>query len=258
MKRLLNVHFDLGSFMPLREGVYQVLRTAIVEGDLTPGQHLAEQQLAEELGVRRTPVREALRRWGLVGCGLVVPRRGAYVAGLCLKDMNDLFELRMALEGLAAYLAAQRITPAEITTLRELTSQLEQAIVSADEEGVIEADTRFHDVIYSASRNRRLINIVGNLLDQIQAFRLQSLFAPGRLKDTVREHKQLVQALEQRNSSRAQKVAVRHICEAEVSLLKRRDKTADAGERGSVNGKGVDLGRGTKYEETDNAESGTI
>lgn len=88
MKRLLNVHFDLGSFMPLREGVYQVLRTAIVEGDLTPGQHLAEQQLAEELGVSRTPVREALRRLALEGFVMVVPRRG----GLCSRFMFKRYE----------------------------------------------------------------------------------------------------------------------------------------------------------------------
>ena len=116
--------------------------------------------------------------------------------------MNDVFELRMALEGLAAYLAAQRITPQEIATLKGLLDQLEAAIASGIREDVIDADTRFHALIYSASRNRRLINIVGNLSDQIQGFRLQSLFAPGRLKDTVREHKQLVMALERRDSGK--------------------------------------------------------
>ncbi len=90
MRKLLNVNFDLDSFVPLREGVYQALRAAIVEGDLSPGQHLAEQQLAEELGVSRTPVREALRRLALEGFVVMVPRRGgAYVGGLSLKDMND-------------------------------------------------------------------------------------------------------------------------------------------------------------------------
>jgi DNA-binding GntR family transcriptional regulator len=188
--------------MPLREGVYQILRSSIVEGDLAPGEHLAEQQLAAELGVSRTPVREALRRLALEGFVVMVPRRGAYVAGLSLKDMNDLFELRMALEGLAAYLAAQRITPAEITGLRQSICGLETAIVAGDREQVIAADTSFHSVIYSSSRNRRLITIVGNLSDQIQAFRLRSLFSPGRLKDTVREHKQLVLALEREKQRR--------------------------------------------------------
>lgn len=258
MRKLLNVNFDLDSFVPLREGVYQALRVAIVEGDLSPGQHLAEQQLAEELGVSRTPVREALRRLALEGFVVMVPRRGAYVGGLSLKDMNDVFELRMALEGLAAYLAAQRITPQEIATLKGLLDQLEAAIASGIREDVIDADTRFHALIYSASRNRRLINIVGNLSDQIQGFRLQSLFAPGRLKDTVREHKKLVMALERRDSAEARKLAVRHIREAEVSLLKGREKTTGSGERGNTSGESIDSGGSAEYQETDGGESGII
>lgn len=247
MKRLLSTDLDLGSYMPLWEGVYKVLRQAIVEGALAPGQHMAEQQLAEELGVSRTPVREALRRLALEGFVVMVPRRGAYVAGLSLKDMNDVFELRMALEGLGAYLAAQRITPQELTELKELVDQLETAIASGVKDDVIDADTRFHAAIYSASRNRRLVNIVGNLSDQIQGFRLQSLSTPGRLKDTVREHKRLVGALERRDGSAARELAEQHIRQAEVSLLRSQEKMTGADERGNSSGECIDSSGGAEY-----------
>lgn len=258
MKKLLSTNLDLGSYMPLWEGAYQILREAIVEGDLAPGQHLAEQQLAEELGISRTPVREALRRLALEGFVVMVPRRGAYVAGLSLKDMNDVFELRMALEGLAAYLAAQRITPQELTTLKELLDQLETAIVSGIREDIIDADTRFHALIYSASRNRRLIRIVGNLSDQIQSFRLQSLFAPGRLKETIQEHKRLLLALERRDSSSARRLAEDHIRQAEVSLLKGQEKINGAGERGNISDKCLDSGGSAEHQEINGSESGII
>ena len=258
MKKVLNVNLNLGNYLPLWEGVYQVLREGIVERTIAPGQHLAEQQLAQELGVSRTPVREALRRLALEGFVVMVPRRGAYVAGMSLKDMNDVFELRMALEGLAAYLAAQRITPQEQTVLKETLVQLETATAADDKDQVISTDTRFHALIYTASRNRRLIQIVGNLSDQIQSFRLQSLFAPGRLKDTMREHKRLLTAIERRDSQSARKLAEEHIQQAEVSLLKSREKISSAGERSNSSGGCIDSGGSAEYQETDGGESGII
>ncbi len=258
MKRILNVNVNLGDYMPLWEGVYQILREAIVEGDLLPGEHLAEQQLAEELGVSRTPVREALRRLALEGFVVMVPRRGSYVAGLSLKDMNDVFELRMALEGLGAYLAAQRITPQELIAVRESQAQLEVAIAANDQNEVISADTRFHSLIYAASRNRRLIHIIGNLSDQIQGFRLKSLFAPGRLRDTAREHKRLIMALERRDGLVARRLAEEHVRQAEVSILRSQEKMTGADERSNVSGRRVDSGGGAEQQETNGGESGII
>jgi DNA-binding GntR family transcriptional regulator len=258
VKKLLNVSLSPGHYLPLWEGVYQVVREAIVEGDLVPGQRLAEQQLAEELGVSRTPVREALRRLALEGFVVMVPRRGAYVAGMSLKDMNDVFELRMALEGLGAYLAAQRITPQEQTALREVLGQLEAATIADDKEQVISMDTRFHTLIYTASRNRRLIQIVGNLADQIQGFRLESLFAPGRLKDTMKEHRRLIAAIERRDANKARRLAEEHVRQAEASLLKNRDKATCTGERSNTGGGCVDSGGGAEHQKTSGGESGII
>src|SRR5690606_12292208 len=115
---------NLDNYKPLRELVFEVLREAIITGKLRPGERLMEVQLAEELGVSRTPVREAIRKLELEGLVLMIPRRGAYVAEISMKDIADVFEIRAALEGLAAQLAAERCTPEEIENLERSLVQI--------------------------------------------------------------------------------------------------------------------------------------
>ena len=108
---------NLDEYKPLRDVVFENLREAIVEGRLKPGQRLMEVQLAEQLGVSRTPVREAIRKLELEGLVVMLPRKGAYVANMSLKDLKDVLEIRASLEGLAASLAAERISDEDIKKL---------------------------------------------------------------------------------------------------------------------------------------------
>ena len=108
MENLTKLNLD--EYKPLRDVVFENLRGAIVEGRLKPGERLMEVQLAEQLGVSRTPVREAIRKLELEGLVVMLPRKGAYVANMSLKDLIDVLEIRASLEGLAASLAAERIT----------------------------------------------------------------------------------------------------------------------------------------------------
>ncbi|MDK2881847.1 MAG: hypothetical protein PWP58_182 [Bacillota bacterium] len=255
MRRPLNL--EAARCQPLWEAVYLALRSAIVRGDLPPGQRLAEQQLAEELGASRTPVREALRRLALEGFVVLVPRRGAYVAELSFKDMNDVFELRTALEGLAAALAAERITEEEITALEQAVADLAEAVDEGVTQRVVGIDTNFHALIYTASRNRRLIQIVANLSDQIQSFRMRSLAAPGRLKDTLNEHRRLVAAIARRDAALARKAAEEHIQRAEVSLLKARQE-AEAEGRSEIRGGCGGSGGSGQHEKAPGSEPGTV
>ena len=119
-KRLQPIRLD--AYKPLREVVSETLRQAIQDGVLKPGERLMEIPLAEELGVSRTPIREAIRKLELEGFVVMVPRRGTYVANISLKDITQVFEIRSALEELAAGLAAERITEEEMETLRRLAS----------------------------------------------------------------------------------------------------------------------------------------
>ena len=114
MERQPLVPIRLDNYKPLRELVFESLREAIIQGKLGPGERLMEIQLAEEMGVSRTPVREAIRKLELEGLVVMIPRKGAYVAGLSLKDIADVFEIRRALEGLAAELASERATDEEL------------------------------------------------------------------------------------------------------------------------------------------------
>ena len=217
MSRLLPVKLD--SYKPLREVVYETLREAIRNGALAPGERLMEIQLAEELGVSRTPVREAIRKLELESFVVMLPRRGTYVANLSLKDINEVFEIRAALDGLAAGLAAERITEEELEQMERLLVEIADHIERHDNQKIVEVDEAFHDILYRASRNERLVGIICNLREQFTRFRSVSINYPGRLTNTLEEHKQLVEAIAQRNAEQAQQRAREHIENAEQTLL---------------------------------------
>lgn len=209
----------LEAYKPLREIVLEALKEAIVNGILKPGERLMEQQVAEELGVSRTPVREAIRKLELEGFVIIIPRKGAYVSDISLKDIAQVFEVRAAMESLAAGLAAQRISDEQIESLERKLVEVKKAADSSDLNLIIQVDTEFHEIIYNASRNDRLVQILSNLGEQIQRYRSASLAHPGRLKNTVEEHQKLVDAITQRNVNLAQRLAKEHIENAENSIL---------------------------------------
>ena len=181
----------VNSYQPLREIVCEVLRDAIRGGVLKPGEWLKENDLADELLVSRTPVREAIRKLEQEGYVVTVPRRGAYVASVSIRDINEIFEIRAALEVLACELAAERITE----------------------------DIEFHELLYQAARNERLLAIIGNLREQLTRFRTISMSYPGRLKATLEEHRSLVDAIGSGDARRARKMAAKHMENSEQTLL---------------------------------------
>ena len=216
-RSLLRIKLD--SFRPLGEMVYESLRDAIVNQVLKPGERLMETELADEMGVSRTPVREAIRKLELEGYVVMIPRKGAYVAGLSIKDINEVFEIRGALEALAVGLAASRATEEEIEEM-ELNLTLEaNHFESSDLLKTIEVDTKFHEIIYKASKNTRLLGMIKELRDQVQRFRTTTLAVPGRMKFALDEHRKIVEAIAARDVARAKKAAVEHIESAENALL---------------------------------------
>lgn len=219
MERQPLVPIRLDNYKPLRELVFESLREAIISAQLRPGERMMEIQLAEEMGVSRTPIREAIRKLELEGLVVMVPRKGAYVAGLSLKDIADVFEIRRALEGLAAELAADRITEEELETLERYLVVIAEQIDNGDIEKVVQTDTDFHTQLYQASRNSRLSQIINNLREQIQRFRTTSLSYPGRMKEALEEHRKIVEAISGRDGETARKVAMEHIENAENSMM---------------------------------------
>lgn len=178
-----------------------------------------ETNLAEEMGVSRTPVREAIRRLEQEGYVEMIPRRGAYVAGLSIKDVNEVFEIRGALEALAAELAAQRASEEEIEEMKLSLAMQAKHYESSDLLETIAADTRFHELIFHASQNSRLLGMVRELRDQVQRFRTTSLSVPGRMKFALDEHHKIVESIAARDVDAAKKAAIAHIESAGTALL---------------------------------------
>lgn len=210
----------LNSYQPLRDVVFETLKNAIRTGILKPGQRLMEIHLAEQLGVSRTPVREAIRKLELEGYVIMMPRRGTYVANLSIRDINEVFEIRTALDSLASGLAAERISDDELEELQRLLVQIGKYIELNDMNKIVEVDTKFHDLLYKASRNNRLVSIISNLREQLTSFRTKSMSYPGRLSETLEEHRRIVDTIAQGNVQAAEKASQKHMEKSEQTLLK--------------------------------------
>ncbi len=209
----------LDSYKPLRELVCENIRQAIIDGTFSPGERLMEIQLADEMGVSRTPVREAIRKLELEGFVVMIPRRGTYVADISIKDITEIYEIRTCLDVLAAGLAAERITDEELEILNGYLLEIGQHVANMDMEKIVEVDTAFHDVLYTASRNERLRSIINNLREQMTGIRGRSMSYPGRLIETMDEHRNLVDSIASRDVERAQHAARVHIENAEHTLM---------------------------------------
>lgn len=219
-RKLLPIVLD--GYKPLRDVVFETLRDAIITQVLKPGERLMEIQLADEMGVSRTPVREAIRKLELEGLVVMVPRKGAYVAGVSMKDIHEVYEVRAALEMLAVTLAAERITDEELDALERQVLRESEAEADPDEhalDNIIYIDSSFHDIIYQAAHNQRLVQFVNILQEQLQRFRAASLSRPGRSKTALDEHKQIVEALAERNGELASRLAKEHIENAENAMI---------------------------------------
>lgn len=217
----------LDSYKPLRELVCENIRQAIIDGTFSPGERLMEIQLADEMGVSRTPVREAIRKLELEGFVVMIPRRGTYVADISIKDITEIYEIRISLDILAAGLAAERITDEELATLNSYLVEIGKHVPAMNMEKIVELDSAFHDVLYHASRNERLEAIINNLREQLTGIRGRSMSAPGRMIETMDEHRALVEAIAARDVERAQRAARVHLENAEHTLmrsLERRNK----------------------------------
>lgn len=209
----------LDQYKPLREVVFEAIRNAIISGSLKPGERLMEVQMAERLGVSRTPIREAIRKLELEGLIIILPRKGAYVADLSVKDLTEVLEIRAALEGMATGLAVTRINEEEIEELELIALKFHKALENNNLEELLFQDSQFHEAIFKASRNERLIQLNNNLREQVQRFREMYLKKVNRSKKTSREHFDIVEAISSRDISKAEKLARKHIETTENGIL---------------------------------------
>jgi Transcriptional regulators len=201
----------MNEYLPLRDVVFATLREAILKGKLKPGERLMEIQLADRLGVSRTPIREAIRKLELEGLVVMIPRKGAEVAKITEKDLNDVLEVRCALEELAVELACNRITPDEIIHLKQINHEFKEAIHGSDLTTIAQKDVEFHDIIFVATNNRRLIQLISNLSEQMYRYRVEYLKNPDSHPQLVKEHEVIIANLEYKNVAEAKENIKQHI-----------------------------------------------
>ena len=202
---------DHASHKPLREQVYDELKRRILTGQIKPGTRMMEIELADALGVSRTPVREAIRGLGKEGLVTIEPRRGAFASEISVKDMIDTLTVREDLDALAAYLASSRINKTEEKKLLELTDKYAAAIESGDMDTMIRADEAFHKRIAKLSGNKTLYSVVRTVQTQVLRFRYLYYEDLANYKNMPTEHREIIEALVSGDSDLARKVAYNHV-----------------------------------------------
>lgn len=191
--------------------VFHILREEILSGKYRPDEELKEKTIGEELGVSRTPVREALRQLELEGLVSIIPNRGAYVVGISQKDIRDIYEIRSRLEGLCARWAAACVTKEQIDELEENVYLADFHARKENYEQVVELDSRFHEILYTASGSEKLRHILLDFHHYAERSRKITLADPERAAKSNEEHRRIVEALKLHDEEQAEKLANEHI-----------------------------------------------
>ncbi len=213
-------HVEMNEYLPLRDVVFNTLRKAILKGELQPGERLMEIQLAQRLGVSRTPVREAMRKLELEGLVVMIPRKGAVVADITAQDMVDVLEVRAVLEELAIRRACDHITDEQLQEMKKIAADFKRSLEEEDLLVCVEVDMAFHEVIYNAAENKRLLQLLLNLREQMYRYRLEYMKDKKMHQLLVDEHDTIRTALKNRDADKAA-VAIRdHIKNQKETILR--------------------------------------
>lgn len=219
----LTLSMDNYQYMPLRDVVFHTLREAILHGELKPGERLMEIKLANRLGVSRTPIREAIRMLELEGLVIMVPRKGAQVAQITEKDLKDVLEVRMGLEELAVKFACERITPEQMRELEQAAGEFKTQVYSVEQEDITalaEADVKFHELIYRATGNQRLVQLINNLREQMYRYRIEYLKDVDIRESLIEEHNAICRALKNHDAQSAYQYTFVHISRQQDTIMK--------------------------------------
>ncbi len=213
MMKVVTLNFSLGT------QAYQELKRLILERRLSPGEKINEADLAQALGISRTPIREALNRLAKEGLVNIYPQRGAFVVDFSAQDVEELFLIREKLEGLAAYLAAGRITAKDVEKLEGCVQGFQEPFGEKEIKRYAREDFKFHQTIVALSAAPRLISLVSTLHDYIRIFRLTTIGQSGRMKNSLEEHKRIINALKKKEPCAAEKAMREHIIHVRQGVM---------------------------------------
>lgn len=209
----------MNEYLPLRDVVFNTLRRAIITGEFAPGERLMEISLANRLGVSRTPVREAIRKLELEGLVIMIPRKGAQVAKITEKSLRDVIEIRCVLEEFAASLACERITEEGKEKLKQAHREFVEAVRTNDIITIVEKDENFHDAIFQATCNDKLITIINNLREQFYRYRMEYVKDIEQHSVLVTEHERLLHAIFNQDSETAKQIMRTHLTNQQEGVI---------------------------------------
>ncbi|WFR59820.1 GntR family transcriptional regulator [Anaerocolumna sp. AGMB13025] len=206
-----DVHKEVTDKYSLRGRVFNKIREDILSGKYSQNEELKETSIGVELGVSRTPVREALRQLELEGLVNIIPNKGAYVNGISEKDIHDIYIIRSYLEGLCARWACEHITQEQIDELEEIVYLSEFHTKKEHHEQIVELDNKFHQLIYEASDSKILNHVLSDFHHYVQRIRKITLSSDNRAANSNKEHTAILDAIRQRDGEKAEFLAHEHI-----------------------------------------------
>ena len=217
--------FDLSltNHKPLREIVFGELRNLILTGKIKPGTRLMEVDLANEMGVSRTPIREAIRKLEEEGLVVIEPRKGAYVSEVSVPDIVNILEVRENMDGLSSYLAAERISEKGKLKLADVSSRFNKAVDSGDMYEMIKYDTLFHKIIVEETNNNYLVNMMDKLQELVLRFRYIYYKDFRRAEEMPYEHKIICDAIIKGDAETARSESELHIRKLKELIIKESD-----------------------------------
>lgn len=214
-----DISLNSDDFLPLRDVVFNTLRNAILTGELEPGERLMEIKLAQKLGVSRTPIREAIRKLELEGLVVMTPRKSAEVARITKEDLTDVLEVRRVLECLAIDLSCENVTEEEIALMEENLVRFRKAISKNDVKEIALIDVDFHEIIYKSTKNKRLIQILNNLREQMYRYRMEYIKDKETRENLAKEHRLIIDTIISKDNEAGKKAILDHINNQEATIL---------------------------------------
>ncbi len=197
------------SHQTLREKILETIREAILKGSLKPGEKVAEPELAERFGISRTPIREAFRQLESEGYLTVIPRKGAVVASLSERDVEEFYAIKSVLEGYAARMAAASLTEKDVEKLEAINERLESLAREGDVKSFFRVHNDFHECFIRAAGNEKLLELISQLMLKFNRLRMASLSLPGRMEISVQEHRKIIEAFKNRDGARAESLVTK-------------------------------------------------
>jgi len=201
----------VGKRKSLREEVYDSLKKSILHGKLKAGQRLIEETLAHQIGISRTPVREAFHKLERDDLVTRLPKGGFAVREFTKEDVEEIFGIRSALESYAAYLATFHIPPDRISILEKKIEESERALENGDDEKVVQLHTEFHDLLYKSCKSKKLTDMINNFRDYFYRYRSALLHTKEGFTYSLEGHRQMLEAMRNKNARLVERLVRKHL-----------------------------------------------